>query len=113
MEPNLVDVLLELQAPVLVDQNIHHDQVALVLGGSHSQGGAKSETDGGQVLPGELHPTLWGKAAMQFEGEPPERNLISQVALDCFHVVEVEVMRRRQAVSMANDGLDMFDCLSD
>jgi len=43
-------------------------------------------------LPGELDPTLWGKATVQFEGELPERNFGSQVALNCFHVVEVEIV---------------------
>jgi len=50
---------------------------------------------------------------MQFKGELPERNFGAQVALDCFHVMEVEVMRGQQSVSMPDDGLDMLDCLSD
>jgi len=36
MEPNLIDVPYGLQSPVLVDQNIHHEHIALALGGHHS-----------------------------------------------------------------------------
>ena len=43
-------------------------------------------------MPGKLHPTFWGKAAIQLVGELPEGNLGAQVTLDCFHVMEVEVM---------------------
>jgi len=92
MEPNPIDGPSGLQSPILVDQNIHHKHIALALGGYHSKGASESETGGGKVLSGKLHPTFWGKATIQFEGELPERNLGAQVTLDCFHVVEVQVM---------------------
>jgi len=36
MEPNLIDGPSGLQSPILVDQNILHKHIALVLGGYHS-----------------------------------------------------------------------------
>jgi len=111
VQSNGVEDLQALGRPVALHQFIHNKNIRLSIGGDGSQGASEGEIGGRQFFLCELDPTFWSKVVVQLVGKVPEGLFRPDIALDKFHVLEVQVVGGRVTMAMGNNGLQMFNQL--